>query len=61
MAVLLENILERIDKIEQRLNISSNHTVVADQVVKDRSIQAQGKLRRSEIHSSIDTFWKISI
>ena len=61
MAVLLENILERIDKIEQRLNISSNHTVVADQVVKDRSIQAQGKLRRLEIYSSRDTFWKISL
>lgn len=41
MAVLLENILERIDKIEHRLNISSNHTVIAEMASKDRSIQAQ--------------------
>ena len=42
MAVLLENILERIDRIEKQLNITSNHTLKTENTGRDKSIQAQG-------------------
>ena len=43
MAVLLENILERIDRIEKRLNITSNHTLKTENTGGDRPKQAQGR------------------
>ena len=42
MAVLLEDILERLNKVERQLNISTNHTVLKEKSSLDRSIQAKG-------------------
>ena len=34
--------LERMDRIEKRLNITSNHTLKTENIGGDRPIQAQG-------------------
>ena len=35
--------LERMDRIEKRLNITSNHTLKTENIGGDRPIQAQGR------------------
>ena len=45
MAVLLEDILERLNKVERQLNITANHTIVKGKSGRDQSMQAKGKAR----------------
>ena len=46
MAVLLEDILERLNKVERQLNITANHTIVKGKSGRDQSMQAKGKVIR---------------